>query len=48
MSNFLTTEQWQEFCNLSNDSIRDFNFSGTPWTKLEIISVIKVINKELL
>ena len=35
MSNFLTTEQWQEFCNLSNDSIRDFNFSGTPWTKLD-------------
>jgi hypothetical protein len=35
MSNFLTTEQWQEFCNLSNDSFRDFNFSGTPWTKLD-------------
>ena len=35
MSNFLTTEQWQEFCNLSDNSVRDFNISGTPWTKLD-------------
>jgi len=35
MSNFLTTDQWQEFCSLSNDSVRDFSLRETSWQKLD-------------
>jgi len=35
MSNFLTIEQWNEFCSLSNDSVRDFSIRETPWQKLD-------------